>query len=242
MSYYVYKITNSSNGKFYVGKTNDLQKRWYNHVYCALVEKEKTHFYNAIRKYGAKNFLVEVIEEHELEEQALEREMYWIDTLKSNDRVIGYNITNGGEGTSGLKHTEETKRKIAVAHLGKKHSKKTKMSMSVAHKGKVLSSETKNKISQANVGENNGMYGKTISEETRNKLSNFQSSRPRKALTEEHKRKNREAAAKQDRSYHIPIEIKNEIIKLYATCEYTKRQLSNEFNIKYNSIVKILRS
>lgn len=208
MTYYVYKVTNSSNGKFYIGKTNDLQKRWYNHVYCALVDKESTHFYNAIRKYGAKSFLIETIVECDTEDLALEQEIYWIATLKSNCRDIGYNITNGGDGASGLKHTEETKKKIADAHFGKICSEETKKRMSEAHRGQTVSQEVREKISKANSGENNGMYGRTITEETRKILSEFQSSRERKPLTEGHKQRNKEAADNQDHSFRIPIETK----------------------------------
>lgn len=242
MTYFVYKITNNSNSKIYIGKTNDPEKRWYNHVYCALVNKEKTYFYNAIRKYGAQNFLVEVIEKCPDEATVLERERYWIDLLQSNHRDIGYNMTDGGDGISGLKHSEETKKKIALAHLGKTQSEETKIKMSEAHKGQVVLQETREKISQANSGENNGMYGKTISDETRSKLSRFQSSRPRLPLVEEHKQRNRESAKKQDRTFRIPLEVKSEIVSLYGGGSYTKRQLAEKFRLKYNSIVKIIRT
>jgi hypothetical protein len=242
MTYYVYKITNNSNGKIYIGKTNDLEKRWYNHVYCALVNKEPTYFYNAIRKYGAKNFSIEVIEERLSEELVLERETHWIDFLKSRRRDIGYNMTDGGDGVSGLKHTEENKEKQRVKMLGRKASNETKAKMSKAHKGQMVSLETKEKISKANSGENNGMFGKSITKETRNKLSEFQSARQRKPLTKEHKRQNSEMARNQDRKFRISIEIKNEIVQLYAAGNYTKRQLSEKFGLKYNSVVKIIRT
>jgi predicted GIY-YIG superfamily endonuclease len=242
MTYFIYIITNNLNGKIYIGKTNDLQKRWHAHVYCALVEKKKLYFSNAIRKYGAKNFSMEIIDECPSEELALEREIYWIDFLKSRQRDIGYNMTNGGDGVSGLKHTEESKNKQRVKMLGRKHTDETKIKMSEAHKGQVVSLETREKISQANSGENNGMYGKSISDETRILLSKFQSSRSRKPLTEEHKQKNREATTKQDRSFKISTDIKNEVVQLYGSGNYTKKQLSEKFGLKYNSVVKIIRT
>jgi group I intron endonuclease len=242
MTYYVYKIINNHNQKFYIGKTNDLQKRWHGHVYCALVSKIPTYFYNAIRKYGAKNFSIEIIEECSSEELALEREIYWIDFLKSRQSDIGYNMTAGGDGVSGLKHTEESKNKQRTKMLGRKHSDETKIKMSEAHKGKIFSLDTREKISQSKLGENNAMYGKTISVETRDLLSKFQSSRPRGPLTQDHKQRNRDATSKQDHSFRIPIEVKNEVVQLYNSGDYTKKQLATKFGLKYNSIVKIIRT
>lgn len=242
MTYYIYKILNNLNNKIYIGKTNDLQKRWYNHVYCALVENEPYYFYNAIRKYGAKNFTLEIIEECGSEELALLREKYWIATLDSNNRNIGYNMTSGGDGVSGFKHSEDSKNKQKIKMLGRKLTIEHKQKISQGNKGKIVSLEARSKISKANIGENNGMYGKTISNETREKLSEFQSSRIREPLSEDHKQKNRDAALKQDRSFRISIEIKKEIIMLYNTNNYTKKQLAEKFGLKYNSVVKIIKT
>lgn len=242
MTYYIYKITNSFDGKFYIGKTNDLEKRWYNHVYCALVKKEPYYFYNAIRKYGAEFFISEIIEECESDEQALLREKYWIFFLKSNNSEIGYNMTDGGDGVSGLKRTDESKNKQRAQMLGRRHSDETKSKMSKSAIGKIKSDETKQKMSKAKSGENNGMFGVSHRYDTKQKLSVFQSNRIRDPLTEEHKQKNREAALKQDFSFRIPIQIKNEIVSLYSSGNYTKRQLSEKFGLKYNSVVKIIRT
>ena len=242
MTYYVYKITNNNNGKYYIGKTNDLEKRWYNHVYCALVNKENTYFYNAIRKYGAANFTIEQIEECKTEEIVLEREIFWINELHANKRNIGYNMTDGGDGMSGFIHSEESKQKQREKMLGRKHSPEHNKKISESNKGKIVSQEVKDKISKANLGENNGMFGKSITEKTRKKLSDFQSTRLRKPLTEEHKMKNSEAAKNQDHYFRIPIETKNEVVKLYSSGQYTKNQLAEKFGLKYNSVVKIIRS
>lgn len=100
------------------------------------------------------------------------------------------NHTNGGDGVSGLKMSDEAKSKMSAAKkglpgratmLGKKHSDETKAKMSEAHKGvkkspehaakvglkrkgKIASPETRAKISAAKTGI-------SPSKETRNKLS-----------------------------------------------------------------------
>lgn len=72
------------------------------------------------------------------------------------------NMTNGGEGPSGLVHTEESRRKMSLSHSGEKnhfygktHSPEVKKRMSEAKKGKPgpkLSPEARAKIAAANTG------------------------------------------------------------------------------------------
>lgn len=61
---------------------------------------------------------------------------------------ISYNITNGGEGTLGIKHSETSKRKISESRKGIKYSPETLSKMSVSHLGKTLSEDAKTKISK----------------------------------------------------------------------------------------------
>ena len=59
----IYKITNLINGKIYVGKTEGTYiKRFETHKYNAKSGKEG-YLYNAIRKYGEDNFVVDKIDE-----------------------------------------------------------------------------------------------------------------------------------------------------------------------------------
>lgn len=92
---YIYKITNTINGKMYIGKTEStIEKRFQQH--CKDSQREKTSnrpLYRAMRKYGVEFFSIEEIEETDNPE---EREIYWIEfygTFKN-----GYNATIGGDG------------------------------------------------------------------------------------------------------------------------------------------------
>lgn len=100
---YIYKITNTINGKIYIGQTRKrVQTRWTNHVTCAKNQKHKDYnvpFHNAIRKYGRDAFQVETIEECD-NSLLNDREKYWIGELQSNDKGKGYNLTLGGYGQS----------------------------------------------------------------------------------------------------------------------------------------------
>lgn len=105
---YIYKIVNKTNGKIYIGKTTyTVDYRWIQHVSAATSDKEKDDYnyllHKAIRKYGADNFVVEVVEEVEDELKLSSREMYWISHYNScilEEDSNGYNMTYGGEGAS----------------------------------------------------------------------------------------------------------------------------------------------
>jgi len=98
------------------------------------------------------------------------------------------------------KHSEETKRKMSVSHLGKCLSKKTREKMSKSNMGHFVSEETKMKISKANKGKTSPNKGKHFSVETKRKMSEarkrrkeklgyINSSETRKKMSEAHRGK-----------------------------------------------------
>lgn len=109
---YIYLTTNNINGKIYVGqhKSKKFDTGYYG---------SGKRFVNALNKYGKENFSVDVLEWCDTSEDLDKQEMYWIDKLNSTNRDIGYNITKGGEGWKGGKHTQETKAKISKSKTGK---------------------------------------------------------------------------------------------------------------------------
>src|SRR5271157_2988825 len=147
----IYKITNTINGKAYVGQSQQtLEQRWTLHKSDAKKSYKNTHFYNAIKKYGTECWKQEILEEINDINLLNEAEMKWIEYYDTFNN--GYNSTSGGE--NGYIFSEETKEKLRQAHLGennhffgKNHTEETKEKMR-----KPKSEETKEKISQANLG------------------------------------------------------------------------------------------
>lgn len=146
--FYIYKIINKINNKLYIGKTNDPYTRWHAHRSVATLGATNEFYYQsghysliqrAISKYNVDNFEFTIIEENEEEKYILEREKYWIAYYKTNVCKYGnqyeYNLTDGGEGTSGKKHTKEAKQKIKEKATGRVHSQETKEKMSKARSG-----------------------------------------------------------------------------------------------------------
>lgn len=142
---FIYVTRNLINDKRYVGKhtTDNLDDGYIGSG--RLLRK-------AIKKYGKENFKCRHCCYCEDENELNEAEKYWIaywDTINK-----GYNLTQGGEGSNGLKLSKEQKIKLRNVHLGK-----------------ILSKEHRKNISISITGENNPFYGKKHSEETRLKIS-----------------------------------------------------------------------
>ena len=82
-------------------------------------------------------------------------------------RALGHplvNMTIGGEGTVGYRHTEDAKLKVSMANKGRKRSEEAIRKAAEANRGKVVTAEQRAKISIANTG-------KVRSQETRDKIS-----------------------------------------------------------------------
>ena len=93
---FIYKITNTINGKSYIGQTiQNVKERFYQH--CATKCSQailNMVIHKAINKYGKSNFTIEVIEEVE-STNLNDRERYWIRYYDSYNN--GYNSTEGGQ-------------------------------------------------------------------------------------------------------------------------------------------------
>ena len=154
---YIYKTTNTVNGKIYVGqkKSDKFLKEQY------LVSGKILQ--QAVEKYGKDCFTVCLLDTADTLEELGERERFWIKELKSQDPNIGYNITPGGI------HVPLDKE--ANGFYGKHHSEETKQHLrEMAKTRSPMSEETKEKIRQKHLGSHR-------SEETKQKMSSIQQGR-----------------------------------------------------------------
>lgn len=93
---FIYKITNTINGRSYIGQTiQNVKERFYQHcaTKCSKAVSNMA-IHRAIKKYGKSNFTVEVIEEID-SANLNDRERYWIKYYNSYNN--GYNSTKGGQ-------------------------------------------------------------------------------------------------------------------------------------------------
>lgn len=201
--YTIYRATNIVNNKVYIGFTTNWPYRITEHKYSSGYENElKRVFYKAIQKYGWDNFVWDAIYQSSDYDHTLKvMEPYFITEYRSwvgFDDCNGYNVTQGGEGANGWKHTEESKQRMSLsrkgsvpwnkgkkntgpgntnprtedqkkklrdANLGKKQTPETIAKRSKSLQGHIVTKETCNKISKAHTG-------KTVSEVTKEKLRN----------------------------------------------------------------------
>jgi group I intron endonuclease len=180
------------NGKAYIGQTvKSLAQRWGDHVYHAM-HGSRYLFHNAIRKYGPQGFLVEVLFRCHSKAEMDRKEQEAIVEMRTKS-PRGYNLTDGGEGSVGFRHTEETRarmgrvhkgvpltaehrKKISIGGRGMKRSDATRMKISVAKMGNMVwrgrkhSLESRKKISDALVGRIGAWTGKKHTAETLTKM------------------------------------------------------------------------
>lgn len=88
-------------GIFYVGKGSG-KRAW--------DVKGRSRYWRSI--YKVHGFLVEIVQHWALEEDAFEHEKTLIYDLRSSGARL-VNLTDGGEGPTGLRHSEETKKRIS---------------------------------------------------------------------------------------------------------------------------------
>jgi group I intron endonuclease len=106
----VYKISNDIDGKFYIGSTNNLIKRYYTHINHIRTNKNTcVKLIRAVNKHGEDNFKFEIVCECPAD-KILETEQEYIDILQPH-----YNIAKIAGSNIGIKRTEEVKQKKSVS-------------------------------------------------------------------------------------------------------------------------------
>lgn len=146
---HVYTITHIDSCRTYVGKAHDPARRLIEHKCPGNVRKYSTsRIYKATAKYGWKAFDFAVVQSCESDEAAYAAEQQWIEALRSDDKLFGFNMNGGGEG--GNRPTDEVRARISKAGRGIKRSEETRARMSAAVKRRPpASAETRAKIGAA---------------------------------------------------------------------------------------------
>ena len=116
----IYRLTNTTNGMTYIGKSIHFRQRMSEHKRSH--KKLKTYLSRAILKYGWDAFKKEIIIDNIPEGDLDNLEISYID-VENTMAPNGYNLTRGGEGTSGMKHSAATKEKHRKFMI-EKHSKR----------------------------------------------------------------------------------------------------------------------
>jgi group I intron endonuclease len=175
----IYYIKNKINGKEYIGlTTRALEKRWKQHIQESKRPRSwewNTPLGNAIKKYGEDSFEIFILENCKTEKELKEKEKFFIKERNSLSSQGGYNLTKGGDGRLGCKHSEETKRKISLGNKGKTYTKESLEKMSVSAKKRSIGTPSpmqgKKHTEEAKIKITSHLIGRKQSEETRRKRS-----------------------------------------------------------------------
>jgi hypothetical protein len=135
--YYIYAYLRNDGTPYYIGKGKDYRAWDVSSHRNTKSPKDKTK--------------IVIMESNLTEIGALALERFYIRWYGRKDLKTGIlrNLTDGGEGTSGIYVTEETRKKMSLSQTGIKHSLKRKQKNSEAQRGKKLSDEHKKKIGKA---------------------------------------------------------------------------------------------
>lgn len=172
----VYLITNRINGKQYVGVTcRGYQVRFAEHIHDAM-SGSTCILHNAIRKYGPSNFDIMLLESDISDSDIDSKEQYYIKLYNTfYASGIGYNMTEGGGGMVGYKHTAASKKAISESLTGHVFPESRNKKIQHAMTGREYKPEWREALSRSRLGRftgtENPFYGKHHSEESKSKVS-----------------------------------------------------------------------
>jgi group I intron endonuclease len=166
----IYKIINKTNGKYYIGSSKNITKRFWTHRTLLNRQKhENVYLQRAWNKYGKDNFEFSIIEILE-EENLLKIEQKYLD-IAMLERNKSYNLNFGA---FRVKHAPETIEKLRRINMGKNNPRF----------GVSPSQYTRNLVSNIHknsgkfAGTNNPMFGKKHNEKTIEKIRRAGLGRP----------------------------------------------------------------
>lgn len=244
--FYIYKITNKTNGKIYIGKTNNLYQRFHSHKHSVLkvskgIYDEKTQYiHRAMNKHGIDNFLIEMIYQTDNHKECLDKEIEFIALFDSINRDKGYNLTKGGEGALGRKHTQEAIEIMRKKATGRLHSNEVKERMSKDRRGKGK------KLSQTDMLSIRNLYANGISlVELSNKFNVSTTSikyvcSGMNGLFERITRGQNNKINPNFRAHKITTEIAIDIYNEYMNSNSSSCELAKKYNLSGAAVLSIL--
>lgn len=147
----VYKITNSLNGKVYIGATKrSLAERWSEHKRGGENPNAKHKLYKDMYKYGEENFSICVLEECDTLEELYEKEAYYIDKYDAIES--GYNTFSSAPAVEDWEEVYAHLREVMQSGVNKKISD----SMKKYRKEHPFSEKHRQRLSESAMGNKNG--------------------------------------------------------------------------------------
>ncbi len=166
----IYRITHKASGTTYVGSTANIKRRWPAHRHSLQRgSHHNPHLQFVWNKYGTEAFEWVVVEERIESRDLATREQFWLDEYRRRGEVYNYG-TIADSNRRGIALSEQTKRKMSKARMGRIVSQETRRKISKALMGHDVSERARRKMGEAHKGELHPLWGKHRSEETKRKI------------------------------------------------------------------------
>jgi len=156
---FIYITTNIVNRKRYIGQKM-YRDGWLNYLGSG------TTFKKAIKKYGRKSFVREIVAIGYSIKELDDLEVEFIKNHNAVESNEYYNLCYGGGTTKGFFPSKETKNKIRMIKTGLHLTEEVKRKIGIATKNRVIKETTRKKLSDAN-----RRFSKEEAEEIRNKYA-----------------------------------------------------------------------
>lgn len=144
-------IVNILNDKVYIGSASNFRfRRKHHRHYLNTNCNHNKYLQRSWNKYGQSAFIWTILERVEDKSKLDEIEQKWLNVYNCFAPDNGYNIRTKAENNLGVKHTDETKKKMSLTRKGRKITEKQKGVFNF--KGKKHTKESRAKMSASRAG------------------------------------------------------------------------------------------
>ncbi len=153
----VYKITNTISGRYYIGYSVNIQKRFKSHKYKLRTQTHDNIFMQRAYNCDGENcFVYEIIHRFDTEKEAKDKELEYLTDMNIRGDLYNLNFNNSGGD-------------LITNHPDRENILERIKNSVIERVSKLTPEEKKQKWSQP--GDKNGMYGKTHTPVSRAKIS-----------------------------------------------------------------------
>ena len=151
----IYRITSPSQA-VYIGQSWNIAKRFRSYTYIK-GSKKQCKLHSSFIKYGVDKHIFEVLQELpcDVAQEVMDSlEIFFINRYKE----CGFRMMNISMGGRGGRHSEETKLKLSLSHMGRLKSLSHSRNISIAKTGTYATEECKRKMSLSKLGKPMNKY------------------------------------------------------------------------------------
>lgn len=165
----IYLIRCDVNGRVYIGSAKNLDRRLYEHRRELRQGKHcNGRLQNAFNKYGEAAFSFLILEECAIR-SLITREQFYINLYDS--ARVGFNIASVAYSQLGFRHSEASKKKMSLSHMGQKPTPEVVMKRSIKLRGRKRSADAIEKTASALRGRVSPIRGRKFIDEHKRNIS-----------------------------------------------------------------------